>query len=108
MAAICREAGGFIYYVSREGVTGERTDLADSLASQVAALKSLTRVPIAVGFGISTPAQAIEVARLADGVVVGSAIVRRIAERAPGHSPGTVIKDFVTPLAAATHSVTKQ
>lgn len=107
MEAICRDAGGFIYYVSREGVTGERSDLDDSLGGRLAALKSLTGVPVAVGFGISTAAQAKQVAGLADGVVVGSAIVRRIAGRPDGQSLGSAVKEFVGPLAAATHSVIK-
>jgi len=103
MEAICSEAAGFIYYVSREGVTGERTDLADSLGARVSLLKSITDVPVAVGFGISTPGQAVKVAQLADAVVVGSAIVRRIAERGPGESPAQAVDAFVRPLADATH-----
>src|SRR4029077_10731172 len=77
---IAQAAKGFIYYVSREGVTGAREAVASSLGQSVAALRGLTLLPIAVGFGISTPAQAREVAQHADAVVVGSAIVARIGE----------------------------
>lgn len=80
MAAIARHGGGFVYLISRLGVTGEQDALADDLPATVARLRSATALPICVGFGISTPAQAAEVARLCDGVVVGSALVRA-AER---------------------------
>lgn len=76
---ICARGAGFIYYVSREGVTGARTEVADSLGERVAALRAFTSLPIAVGFGISTPDQAREVAQSADAVVVGSALVKEIA-----------------------------
>ena len=101
MELIARSAEGFIYYVSREGVTGEQTSLAQDISSQVAEIRKHTDLPIAVGFGISTPEQAREVAVLADAVVVGSAIVRQIAEE--GNSPGFAekIAAFARPLAAA-------
>ena len=76
---IVADAGGFIYYVSRTGVTGARAELTASLEQEVAAVRGATKLPVAVGFGISTPAQAAAVARLADGVVVGSAVVDRLA-----------------------------
>ena len=103
MEAICRGATGFIYYVSREGVTGERQEVAASLPDQLKLLRQFTNLPVVVGFGISTPRQAAEVARVADGVVVGSAIVRRIAERDPTRPLGQVIEDFVKPIAKAVH-----
>jgi len=106
MATIAKSASGFIYYVSREGVTGEQSTLSDSIASQVAEIRRHTALPIAVGFGISTAAQAAEVAISADAVVVGSAIVRKIAESAPG-SHVQAVTDFVTPLVEATRSVTR-
>jgi tryptophan synthase alpha chain len=95
-------AGGFIYYVSREGVTGERTDVADSLAEKVAAIRATTSLPIAVGFGISTPEQVFQVAAVADAVVVGSAIVKRIAEWGADPTLASRLAEFVAPLAAAT------
>lgn len=100
---IAGAAQGFIYYVSREGVTGERTSLADDLEAQVRHLKSLTAVPLAVGFGISTPEQAATVARVADGVVVGSAIVRQIASHGQDPAVGRILGEFVKPLADAIH-----
>lgn len=70
-------SAGFVYCVSTTGVTGERTDLPDELVDLVDRVKANTKLPVAVGFGISTPEQAAAVARLADGVVVGSALVKR-------------------------------
>lgn len=77
---VARGGSGFLYYISRTGVTGARTDLSDSLASEVEAIRAAVDLPVAVGFGISTPEQAAVVGGVADGVVVGSALVRRLAE----------------------------
>ena len=77
---ICSRAAGFIYYVSREGVTGVQSSVASSLKERVAEIRNWTRLPIAVGFGISTAEQAREVAQVADAIVVGSAIVRAVGE----------------------------
>jgi tryptophan synthase alpha chain len=76
MREIARHGRGFVYLISRLGVTGVRDDVPDDLAQTVARLRSATTLPICAGFGISTPAQAAAVGRLADGVVVGSALVR--------------------------------
>jgi tryptophan synthase alpha chain len=103
MERIAQAADGFIYYVSREGVTGEQAALSDSIAAQVTEIKKHTDLPVAVGFGISTPTQAAEVARYADAAVVGSAIVRRIAEHGKSHDLPRLIADFVSPLAEAVH-----
>ncbi|HEY3861183.1 MAG TPA: tryptophan synthase subunit alpha [Verrucomicrobiae bacterium] len=75
---IVRRGSGFVYYVSREGVTGMQKSVSDSIGEMTARIRAHTNLPIAVGFGISTPAQAREVARNADAVVVGSAIVNQI------------------------------
>ena len=75
---IAAAARGFLYYVSRTGVTGASSELAADLEREVAALRAASAVPVAVGFGISTPEQAAAVARVADGVVVGSALVERL------------------------------
>ncbi|HET7230697.1 MAG TPA: tryptophan synthase subunit alpha [Longimicrobium sp.] len=75
---IARAARGFLYYVSRTGVTGAVQSLSEGLAAEVAEVRAVTSVPVAVGFGISTGAQAAEVATIADGVVVGSALVDRL------------------------------
>ena len=94
---------GFIYYVSREGVTGVQQSLAANLESQVALIRSAGPVPVCVGFGISTPEQAAAVGKAADGVVVGSAIVQQIAQH--GNSPDAAarLEAFVRPLAEAAH-----
>ncbi len=76
MAEIARHGRGFVYLISRLGVTGERADVAADLPATVSALRDATSLPICVGFGISRPDQAAAVGRLADGVVVGSAVVR--------------------------------
>jgi len=73
---------GFVYLVSRTGVTGEQATLSESLAPLVKEMRTFTKLPLAAGFGISTPEQASAVAKLADGVVVGSAIVRLIEQEA--------------------------
>jgi len=78
MKLIARHARGFIYYVSRTGVTGVRAHLSGELARRVRLIRRLTGIPIAVGFGISTAAHVTAVARIADAVVVGSALVKEI------------------------------
>ena len=79
---IAESASGFIYYVSREGITGVRSDLPADLESAVNLIREYTELPIAVGFGISSPEQVKSVAKVADGVVVGSALVNIVADRA--------------------------
>ena len=105
MELIVKRGSGFIYYISREGVTGMQTKVASNLASQVAKIRAHTDLPIAVGFGISNPAQAKAVASEADGCVVGSAIVNQIAEH--GKSPELVNKvgEFVHSLSVAVKSI---
>lgn len=102
---ICARAAGFIYYVSREGVTGVQESVASSLADRVAEIRRHTKLPIAVGFGISTADQAREVARVADAVVVGSAIVKQIAECAGKANMPERIGEFVAPIAAVVHRI---
>ncbi len=80
LARICAAATGFVYYVSREGVTGVRGKVAANIPETVARISQYTDLPVVVGFGISTPEQVKEVARSADGVVVGSALVNVIKE----------------------------
>jgi tryptophan synthase alpha chain len=76
---ITKAATGFIYYVSREGVTGEQSSMADGIRARVELIKKYTDLPVVVGFGISTAAHVKTVAQASDGVVVGSAIVNCIA-----------------------------
>jgi tryptophan synthase alpha chain len=80
-AEIARVSTGFIYFVSVTGITGERTTIPDSVLEQVAWLKTQTPLPICIGFGISQPEHVRMLRPVADGVIVGSAIVRRIADR---------------------------
>src|SRR4029077_4363375 len=105
MALIVKRGSGFIYYISREGVTGMQSQVASNLASQVAKIRAHTSLPIAVGFGISNPEQARQVARDADACVVGSAVVNQIAEH--GHSLDLVktLGAFAKSIANAVKSV---
>jgi tryptophan synthase alpha chain len=100
MRKIARASRGFIYVVSLTGVTGERAALAPELSQQLRALRAITTKPVCVGFGISTPAQAAEVGRVADGVIVGSAIVRLVEQY--GASPELLprVGDFIAALKA--------
>jgi len=77
---ICARARGFVYAVARMGVTGERADLGSDAAKVVERVRQYTDMPVCVGVGVSTPEQAAEVCEVADGVVVGSALVRRLLE----------------------------
>ncbi len=98
---IVTRGSGFIYYVSREGVTGMQTRVADTIAQMTAKIRAHTSLPIAVGFGISTPDQARIVAASAEAVVVGSAIVNQIAQY--GNAPDLTqrVNQFVRPLLEA-------
>ncbi|MCL6625723.1 MAG: tryptophan synthase subunit alpha [Alicyclobacillus shizuokensis] len=80
VAKICESARGFVYCVSSLGVTGERAHLSNQVQELVASVRRHTHLPAAVGFGVSTPLQAREVGAYADGVIVGSAFVRRVEE----------------------------
>ncbi|MDB6072569.1 MAG: tryptophan synthase subunit alpha, partial [Verrucomicrobiaceae bacterium] len=91
----------FIYYVSREGVTGAQTSIATGIAEMVAQIKSTTDVPVCVGFGISNPEQAATVASMADGVVVGSAIVKLIEKHGQSAALASEVAAFVKPLVDA-------
>ncbi len=97
-------ASGFVYYVSVAGVTGKQQATDGSIGEAVAKLKAATDLPIAVGFGIRTPQQAAEVARHADGVVVGSAIVDLIADH--GDEAPAKVRDYVRSLSEAIRSAT--
>jgi len=101
IALISKRASGFIYYVSREGVTGMQQKVSDTIGLMTAKIRQHTSLPIAVGFGISNPEQAKIVAANAEAIVVGSAIVNQIA--ANGKSPDLVAKlsAFVKTLADA-------
>jgi tryptophan synthase alpha chain len=104
ISRIAQGARGFLYYVSREGVTGARDTVASSLEAKLGELRQLSPLPIAVGFGISTPAHAREVAKHADAVVVGSAIVNQIAEHGSKSDLVERIVAMVKPLVGAVKS----
>ncbi|MFZ0706667.1 MAG: tryptophan synthase subunit alpha [Candidatus Korobacteraceae bacterium] len=96
LRAIARHSRGFIYAISRTGITGARQEVADDARLLVARLRGFTQLPIAVGFGISNADQFAEVGSFADAVVVGSAIVRR-AEENPGRE-AEAVSEFVSSL----------
>jgi len=102
---IARRASGFIYYVSREGVTGMQSKISDTIGEMTRKIRAHTELPVAVGFGISNPEQAKTVAQFAEAIVVGSAVVNRIAEN--GQSPELVprVGAFVKSLAEAVKSI---
>lgn len=110
LAVILNGASGFLYYVSIAGVTGTKSFSRDNVEHALAAIRRRTQIPVAVGFGIKTPDEAAEIARIADGAVVGSAIVRRIAELAPLSGPALVeeIAGFCASLASAVHASRSQ
>jgi tryptophan synthase alpha chain len=100
---ICETSTGFVYYVSVAGITGERTQLPPELVDNVGWLREQTSLPICIGFGISTPEHVRLLAPVADGLIVGSAIVRRIAAAAdqPRDNVLADVGQYVASLAAA-------
>ena len=102
---IASQAEGFIYYVSRLGVTGAKTDIATGISEQVERIQAHTTVPVCVGFGISSPEQAAAVAGMADGIVVGSAIVKLIEQHGSSSDLAERVEGFVKPLVQAVKSV---
>ncbi len=104
IAVIAASARGFIYYVSREGVTGARDSVAQSLEEKLTMIRQYTDLPIAVGFGISNPEQAATVAKIADAVVIGSAIVDLIGKIGDQDDLADGVGKFVAPFASAISS----
>ena len=97
--AIASEAKGFIYVVSSMGVTGVRNEFSTDLESIVRSIRQVTDVPCAIGFGISTPEQARKMAGVSDGAIVGSAVVRLIAQH--GSEAAPYIYDYVKSMKEA-------
>ena len=93
---IAREAQGFLYCVSSLGVTGTRNEINTNIAELITGVKKVSSIPCAIGFGISTPEQAREMAEISDGVIVGSAIVKLIAEF--GRDSIAPVKNFVSKM----------
>jgi tryptophan synthase alpha chain len=97
---LARRTRGFLYYVSLTGVTGARAALAQGIRESVDAVRSVSPIPVCVGFGVSTPEQAREIAEYADGVVVGSALVSRIASAPSREDAVDAAAKFVAELKA--------
>jgi tryptophan synthase alpha chain len=109
LPAVLNGASGFLYYVSVAGITGVQQAAQASIEAAVAQLKAATALPVAVGFGIRSPEQAAAVARVADGVVVGSAIVDAVGKAtAEGRDPAEAVGVLVAPLAVAVRSAVRE
>lgn len=100
-AAVAKASKGFIYYVSLTGITGAKLTDLGNVEDNVRRIRKLTRVPISVGFGVATPQDAARIAAVADGVIVGSAIVKQIAAHQQDPSLVTVVGTFVSSLKQA-------
>jgi tryptophan synthase alpha chain len=97
---VAEHSSGFVYLVSRTGVTGEQVSLSDAAAPLIERTRKLTDLPLALGFGVSTPAHVQEVAKLADGVVVGSAIVKCIEAHSADPDLAAKVEVFTRNLTA--------
>jgi tryptophan synthase alpha chain len=103
ISQIASNAQGFVYCVSSNGVTGVRSEIKTDIASIISAVKEVTKIPAVVGFGISTPEQAAEISKYADGIIVGSAIVKIIEEY--GDDAAAPLADYVKKLKKALVSI---
>ena len=103
IAKVVQRASGFVYYISREGVTGMQSHVEGNIGHRVNMIRKATSVPICVGFGISTPEQAHAISRQADGAVVGSVLVNRIAEWENDPDLVSKLEAFARPIAQAIH-----
>jgi tryptophan synthase alpha chain len=97
---ICALSRGFVYAVSVMGTTGERTDLAASAGRLAARVKAVTDLPVLIGFGVSTPAQAAEAGRAGDGAVIASALMRKVLD-------GAAPPELRAQVAAIRHAMTE-
>jgi tryptophan synthase alpha chain len=98
---ICERAQGFVYVVSLTGVTGERDELRAELGGLVSAVRSDASVPAAVGFGIATPEQAATVGKIADGVIIGSRLVRAVADAGDPSAAAVAVADLLREVRTA-------
>jgi len=105
LPAVLEGSSGFLYYVSVAGITGTQQAAQGSIEDAVARLKAASDIPVAVGFGVRTPEQARQIARVADGVVVGSALVDLVKEH--GGDAAGPIRQFTASLADAVHKARK-
>jgi len=102
LPAVLEGSSGFLYYVSVAGITGMQQAAQASIEEAVSRLKAATDIPVAVGFGVRTPEQASEIAKVADGVVVGSALVDLVAKH--GADAADPVRELTSALSAAVHS----
>jgi tryptophan synthase alpha chain len=102
LPAVVEGSQGFLYYVAVAGITGMQQAAIESIEANVSRIKKATEIPVAVGFGVRTPQQAAEIARVADGVVVGSALVDLVAEH--GTAAPAKLRELTSSLSAAVHS----
>jgi tryptophan synthase alpha chain len=98
---IAADATGFLYYISITGITGTAAPKIDNIETEVEKVRKVTKLPIAVGFGISKPQQAREIGRFADGVVIGSAVVRMIDENKNNHALIKTVSDYIMSIKKA-------
>ncbi len=106
LPAVLDGSSGFLYYVSVAGITGKQQAALDSIEANVGRIRQATDLPVAVGFGVRTPVQAAEIARVADGVVVGSALVELVGQH--GDNAPHAIRELTAALAQAVHSAERQ
>ena len=104
VSMVARQSRGFIYYISLTGTTGVKSSVSENLQSKVGAIKNVAALPVLVGFGISGPEQAKEASKVSDGVIVGSAIVRLIAENSDSAERDAKIGQFVSSVKQAISS----
>lgn len=105
LAMLAEHTSGFLYLVSLTGVTGAREELAPGLEAFAARARAVARTPLAVGFGIARPDQAAAVARLADGVIIGSALIQAVAK---SDNPAQAAADFLAPVRQALETLQPQ
>ena len=103
ISMIAKEAKGFVYCVSSLGVTGQRNNITTDIESMAAKVHENTTIPAAVGFGISTPEQAADIAKKCDGIIIGSAIVKIIAEHGSDSAP--YVAEFTKSISNAVKSI---
>lgn len=101
LAALCEAASGFLYYVSFAGITGAVQLSTSDIAQRVAGIRARSKAPVAVGFGVRDSASAVAIAAFADAVVIGSALVERLAEATSAEDAATRARDFLAPIRAA-------
>jgi tryptophan synthase alpha chain len=101
---IAAKASGFLYYISITGITGTAAPKIENIKNEVGKIRKITKLPIAVGFGISKPQQARDIARFADGVVIGSAVVRLIDENKNNRDLVKIVSDYIREIKKALRS----